>query len=102
MSFCDHFHLSVDYIFGFSNQKYYSDKIFSLNKDILRYRLKEVRKERKYTQKKIGELLNIDHSVWCRYERGVTLIPTTFLYIFCKTFTISADYLLGRTNKIYF
>ena len=45
------------------------------------------------------QLLNIDHSVWCRYEQGKTLIPTSFLYTFCKTFKISADYLLGRIEE---
>jgi len=68
------------------------------DKEILKERIKNFRKENKYTQNEIGKLLNIDHSVWCRYELGVTTIPTIFLYTICKKFNISADYLLGRID----
>ena len=97
--FCDHFQISVDYILGLTNNKIYKNSCTSFKKELLCTRLKEVRKEKKYTQVKIGKLLNIDHSVWCRYEQGKTLIPTTFLYEFGKKFNISADYLLGKTDS---
>ena len=99
IKFCDYFQLSIDYIFGFTNSKSYQYQKSNYNPNILCTRLKEIRKQNKFTQTKIGDALNIDHSVWCRYEQGKTLIPTTFLYEFCKIFHISADYLLGRIDE---
>ena len=99
IKFCDYFNVSIDYIFEFNKNKNYDNCLSSFNKEILRTRLKEVRKENKFTQIDIGVLLNIDHSVWCRYELGKTTIPTSFLYIFCKQFNVSADYLLGKTDN---
>ena len=33
------------------------------------------------------------------YERGTNIIATPFLYEICKTYLISADYLLGKTDS---
>ena len=99
IKFCDYFNLSLDYIFNFTNNKNYQNQKNNYSQNTLCTRLKEIRKQNKFTQTKIGDALNIDHSVWCRYEQGKTLIPTTFLYEFCKIFHISADYLLGRIDE---
>ncbi len=98
VKYCDIFNVSIDYIFELNNIKNYPNSQKGFNKDTLKTRLKDCRKENKYTQVKIGELLNIDHSVWCRYEQGKTTITTSFLYTFCQTFNISADYLLGKID----
>lgn len=99
INFCDYFDISIDFIFGFTNKRKYSISHLTFNSEILRFRLKEVRKENKYTQVMVGNFLNIDHSVWCRYEQGKTIIPTSFLYEFCKKFSVSADYLLGKIDE---
>ena len=99
IKFCDYFNLSLDYIFNFTNNKNYQNQKNNYSQNTLCTRLKEIRKQNKFTQTKIGDALNIDHSVWCRYEQGKTLIPTIFLYEFCQKFNISADYLLGRINE---
>lgn len=99
VKFCDIYKVSIDYVLELNNNYNYKNTNKFFDKDILRKRLKECRKNNNYTQEKIGQLLNIDHSVWCRYELGITTIPTTFLYKFCKEFNVSADYLLGRIEK---
>lgn len=99
INFCDYFDISIDFIFGFTNKRKYSISHLTFNSEILRFRLKEVRKENKFTQVMVGNFLNIDHSVWCRYEQGKTIIPTSFLYEFCKKFSVSADYLLGKIDE---
>ena len=88
VKFCDYFHVSVDYIFGLTSQPCYENASNGFDKDTLKERIKLIRKENKYTQEKIGKLLNIVHSVWCRYELGKTIMPTTFLYIFCSYFLV--------------
>ena len=99
IKFCDYFNISIDFIFGFANDRKYENSQLNFNPEVLRLRIKEVRKENKYTQVMIGNFLNIDHSVWCRYEQGKTIIPTTFLYEFCNKFSVSADYLLGKIDS---
>ena len=47
-------------------------------------RLKEIRKEHKYTQNKIAKILNTDNGVISRYESGKTLILTSFLREYAK------------------
>jgi len=97
--FCDEFNTSVDYIFEFTDKINYPQSKFHYDKEKLRTRLKESRLNNNYTQEDIGKFLNINHSVWCRYEQGVTTISTIFLYYYCKKLNVSADYLLGRINE---
>ncbi len=99
IKFCDIFNVSVDYMFEFTNTYNYKNTKNGFDKNILRKRLKECRLENNYTQIMMGNLLNIDHSVWCRYELGTTTITSTFLYYFCREFHISADYLLGKIDN---
>lgn len=63
------------------------------------YRLKNIRKENKLTQDKLAKKLNTNQSVIANYERGRTIISTSFLYTICKEYKVSADYLLGKTNE---
>ena len=92
---CNFFQVSLDYIFGFVDDKIYSN-IKDIDKIIMGERLKLFRKEKKVTQEKLAELLNTSQSTIADYERGKNFIPTPFLYTICKKYHISADYLLGR------
>lgn len=57
-------------------------------------KLKEARKNKKLSQEKVSELLNIARSNISKYENG-NLEPTMqTLKDFCKLYEVSADYLL--------
>lgn len=90
--------VSIDYIFGFSNLKKYSN-CRDFNKEESGKRLKEFRKENKLTQLKLAEVLNTTQSVIADYERGRYTVATPFLYTICEKYKISADYLLGRVDE---
>ncbi len=94
----DYYNVSLDYIFEFTKIKNYptNNKNYDLN--ITGNRLKELRKEKGLTQIKIAEFLKIDQPTWSIYEKGKNLIGTPFLYMICKKYNISADYLLGRID----
>lgn len=62
-------------------------------------RLKEIRRENKYTQAKLAKKLNTDNGVISRYESGKTLILTSFLIEYSNIFNISCDYLLGKIDE---
>lgn len=96
---CNYFKVSIDYIFSFTSQKTYPDLNPEIDKKIAGERLKDFRKEHKITQEKLATILNTSQSTIADYERGKNYIPTPFLYTISKNYQISADYLLGKTNK---
>lgn len=51
------------------------------------------------TQKEMSELLGIKQQQYARYEKGVNIMPVTYLPKICKILNVSSDYILGLTNK---
>ena len=93
---CNYFDCSLDYIFEFTDTKKYKNMEKEINKEISGERLRNIRKEFKIKQYKLAKLLNVDNSMLSKYELGKYTIATTYLYQICKTYNISADYLLGN------
>lgn len=98
--FCNHFNISIDYIFSLSLEKIYIDEVERISTKISSERIKKLRKSLNLTQKDLAKNLNIAPSMLCEYERGHFLISTATLYSLSKNYHISSDYLLGKTNKI--
>ncbi|MCM1052734.1 MAG: helix-turn-helix domain-containing protein [Ruminococcus sp.] len=96
---CNYLNVSIDYIFSLTDKKNYTNSIDNISKIKSGNRLKEFRKEKKLTQKKIAEDLNTVHQVISKYEKGTNLIATPFLYTICSKYHISADYLLGKVDN---
>lgn len=95
---CNYFNVSFDYIFNFSNTRNYNANVLEINSIKAGKRLKEIRKDYKYTQENFGSLFGIAKTTVCGYEHGARIISTTVLYDICKTYNVSADYLLAKTN----
>ena len=57
-------------------------------------KLKELRKENKYTQKQIAELLNISATGYASWEQGLAEPNLTAIKKICKLYNITADELL--------
>lgn len=98
-NFCNHFNISMDYVFNLSLEKKYIDEIENISTKVSSIRIKELRKNLNLTQKDLAKNLNIATSMLCEYERGHYLISTATLYSLGKSHHISCDYLLGKTNK---
>ena len=47
------------------------------------------------TQKEIAEALGIKQQQYARYEKGINVMPITYLNALCKKFNVSADYIIG-------
>ena len=99
ITLCNYFEVSLDYIFDFTDIKKYPKYRNNIDNLLMQKHLKEFRKENNLTQQQLATILNTTHSVIADYERGRYLIATPFLYTICKTYNISADYLLGRIDK---
>ena len=80
----------------FNNNEY--QEYNNIEPKLMGKRLKEFRKNNKITQEKLALILNTTQSVIAGYESGRYLIATPFLYMICKKYNISADYLLGRID----
>ncbi len=96
---CNYFNVSLDYIFGFSNEKKYKNMKEEVNTNLIRERLRKLREEHNLTQKDLAKILHVSPSAISEYERKAKLIATPFLYDICKKYHISADYLLGKIHK---
>ena len=62
-------------------------------------RLREIRTYYDYSQKYIGDILNISQSTYASYETNRRIIPLKHLIILTNFYNVSADYLLGLTNQ---
>ena len=96
---CNYYHVSMDYMFGFVSKKELVFDNILIDKILIGKRLKEWRKSNKITQVKLADVLKTNQSSIAMYERGSNLVSTFYLYAICKTFNVSADYLLGRTDN---
>ncbi len=97
--FCNLYNFSLDYVMGLARKNTtYSEKII-LNRKEIGLRLKEFRKSLDLNQQMFSDKCGIVRQTYSGYERGRSLITTTNLYIICKTFNISMDYIVrGNGN----
>ena len=61
----------------------------------IKYRLKELRKEKGLTQKQLAALMNKSETGLASWEQGLSEPNVNDLRLLCKIFEVSADYLLG-------
>lgn len=50
------------------------------------------------TQKEMANFLGIKQQQYSRYEKGINIMPVTYLPKICKKLNVSADYILGLAN----
>lgn len=61
-------------------------------------RIAWIRDCRSITQKEMAERLNIKQQQYARYEKGINVMPVTYLEPICKILNVSADYIVGITE----
>ncbi len=64
----------------------------------IKYRIKELRKEKGLTQKQLAVLMNKSETGLASWEQGLSEPNINDLRLLCKIFEVSADYLLGLTD----
>ena len=62
-------------------------------------RLKNIREDRDLTQAQIGKLLNKSQQGYNHIEAGRAELKIDDLVKLCKFYNLSADYIIGLTNK---
>lgn len=63
-------------------------------------RLQWVRDCRNITQKELATRLGLKQQQYARYEKGVNVMPVTYLANICRILDVSADYILGLTDSM--
>lgn len=64
-------------------------------------RIRDMREDHDMSQKEVAALLNIQQTVYSRYERGFQTIPLEHLLKLADYYNVSLDYLTGRTNSMH-
>ena len=62
-------------------------------------RVRDLREDRDKTQRQIAELLNMQLTVYQRYERGERELPLWAAIKLADYYNITLDYLVGRKDK---
>ncbi|MDU2674146.1 MAG: helix-turn-helix transcriptional regulator [Clostridium sp.] len=71
------------------------------NKELFSSRLKELRKEKKLTMKKLGEMASLSEQAISHYENGIRLPRFEILCELAHALDVDPDYLSGESNKKY-
>lgn len=51
------------------------------------------------TQKEIANYLGIKQQQYARYEKGINIMPVTYLKKICKYLNVTSDYLIGLEEE---
>jgi len=62
-------------------------------------RIRDLREDRDLKQKHLAELLQVHQSTYSDYELGNLNIPVNALHTLADFYSVSVDYLLGRTDE---
>ena len=62
-------------------------------------RLKEVMSEKKFSQQNLADILHTTQATISRWINGIQEPDYNMLFMLCKLFEVSADYLLGLTDE---
>lgn len=94
--FANIFHVSLDYVIGFTDKFEKCDKEIEIDKRIVAENLKKYRKENNLTQIEMAKILKTSQSNYNNYENGKTLITTSYALEFSKKCHYSLDKLLKK------
>ena len=97
--FCRLFHVSLDYVLGFTDIWQYQYSKEQIDPELLAKRIKRIRRENDITQDELSKILNLTRSSISKYEHGINLALTSFIIGFCKYFHVSADFVTGRIDE---
>lgn len=98
-AFSNYFDISLDYLLGLSEKPETSNFRKSIDYRYLKFCIRFVRKRDRISQKKMAQFFNLSVYTICKYEKKPEAISISYIYLICKKFHISADYLCGKSLK---
>ena len=97
--FSNLYHYSLDFIVGLTRHNINYNVQIKPDKVKIGNQLKKLRNSLNLSQQKFAEKCGLSQTTYSHYETGLNLITTTAIFSICKTYNISMDYLVGRTNN---
>ena len=99
IKFCNLYNYSLDFIMGLTRNNNRNNAKIETNKKLIGKRLKDLRDSFNLSQEKFARKCGLSQTTYSHYETGFNLITTTNAYSICKTYNVSMDWLVGRTNN---
>ena len=62
-------------------------------------RMRNLRQDNDLSQKTVADMLGIAQTTYSQYELEKRPMPIDYLIALCKNYDVSADYMLGLSNK---
>ena len=62
-------------------------------------RIRDLREDSDKTQQEIADVLGTSQTMYARYERGANELPIHHLITLCRSYGVSADYILGLDEE---
>lgn len=62
-------------------------------------RMRALREDKDLSQKEVAQMLGIAQTTYSQYELEKRPMPIDYLVALCRFYNVSADYMLGFTNK---
>ena len=63
------------------------------------HRIRNLREDHDYTQEYVARKLGTSQTMYARYERAANALPIHHLLTLCQLYRVSADYILGLTDR---
>lgn len=63
-------------------------------------RIEFIRESKNITQKELAEHLGIKQQQYARYEKGINVMPITYLKEICLFLNVSADYIVDLPKNL--
>lgn len=61
--------------------------------------MKNLRQDNNLSQKKVADMLGVAQTTYSQYELEKRPMPIDYLIALCKFYNVSADYMLGLSNR---
>ena len=62
-------------------------------------RTRNLRQDNDLSQKKVADMLGVAQTTYSQYELEKRPMPIDYLIALCKFYNVSADYMLGLSNR---
>ena len=62
-------------------------------------RMRNLRQDNDLSQKKVADILGVAQTTYSQYELEKRPMPIDYLIALCKFYNVSADYMLGLSNR---
>lgn len=93
----DYYNTSIDYLVGRTNNPKFEKKWYEM---YYTDRIKWVRDCKNITQKEVADYIGVKQQQYARYEKGINVMPVTYLHDICICLNVSSDFIIGLTDEM--